>query len=79
MQQRVVVAVVADQHGTQYVLAAGIDDQAPVAGAGFVDELIAARARRIGMGIADGADVDTQQLELGRHVGALERLGGVVT
>ena len=70
LQQGVVVAVIAHQHRPQHLLAGGVDHQPAVAGAGFVDELEAARTRGVGMGIADGTDVDAQQLELGRHVRA---------
>ncbi|MNE10750.1 hypothetical protein D3C80_1034710 [compost metagenome] len=72
MQQGVVVTVVAHQHGADNVLAAGIDHQAPVAGVGLVDEAVALGPRRGAMGIADGAHVDPEQLELGGHVGAAE-------
>ncbi len=69
LQQGVVVAVIAHQHRADHALAVGGHHQSPVAGAGFVDELEAARPRGVAMGIADGANVHTQQLELGRHVG----------
>ncbi|MNO52121.1 hypothetical protein D3C76_425350 [compost metagenome] len=78
MQQGVVIAVVTDQHCTEDVFATRIHHQAAIAGAGFVDELIAARARGVAVGVADGADIHPQQLELGRHVGTGERLGDFV-
>ncbi|MNO44312.1 hypothetical protein D3C76_345510 [compost metagenome] len=78
LQQRVVIAVVTDQHRTEYMLARRVHHQASIAGRGFVDELITARARRAAVGVADGTDIDAQQLELGRHIRAHERLGGFV-
>ncbi|MND44569.1 hypothetical protein D3C80_354090 [compost metagenome] len=78
LQQRVVVAVVTDQHRPQHAFAAGIDDQATVGRIGFVDEPVATRTRRHAMGIADRTDIDTQQLELGRHV-CTGKTGGVLT
>lgn len=72
LQQGVVVAVVTHQHRADHPFAGSVHHQAPVAGAGFVDELEATRTRRVAMGIADGANVHAKQLELGGHVGAGE-------
>ncbi|MCY1343047.1 hypothetical protein D9M69_290550 [compost metagenome] len=75
LQQGVVVAVVAHQHRTQGLLAVGGYHQAAIAGGGFVDEAVAAGARQRAVGVADGAHVNAQQLQLGGHVGANERIG----
>ncbi|MNQ37592.1 hypothetical protein D3C85_511420 [compost metagenome] len=76
LQQGVVVAVVAHQHGAQHAFAVRGHHQAAVTGAGFVDVAVAARARRRAVRVADGADIHAQQLELGGHVGARERRFG---
>jgi len=76
LQQGVVVAVVTDQHRAEHGLAIGGYHQSTVAGTGLVDETVTARAGCGAVGIADGADVDAEQLELGRHVGAVEGLVG---
>ncbi len=75
LQQGVVVAVVADQYSADGLLAISRDDQTTVAGVGFVDKAVAARTCGGAVGIADGADVDAEQLELGRHVRAHKGFG----
>ena len=75
MPQRVVRGV-AHQHGAEQLLALGIDDQLLVDLAALVEEGVHARTRGRGMGVADGADFDAEQLELGAHVGAGEDFTG---
>ena len=70
LQQGVVVAVVAHQDGAQQGLAICADHHAAVVAGLLIVKANVAGARRLGMGIADRADIHTQQLELGAHVGA---------
>ncbi|MNZ50940.1 hypothetical protein D3C78_687410 [compost metagenome] len=78
LQQSVVVTVVAHQHRTEYAFATGIDHQTAIRRAGFVNKAVAARSGGCAVRIADRADIHTEQLELGRHVGA-GKTGGVLT
>ncbi|KPW90939.1 Uncharacterized protein ALO75_05421 [Pseudomonas syringae pv. coryli] len=74
LQQRVVIAVIADQHRAEYLLAIGRHHQATVAGGGFVNEAITDGPGQRTVRITDGADIHAQQFELGGHVGAEERV-----
>ncbi|RMS72185.1 hypothetical protein ALP62_05513 [Pseudomonas syringae pv. aceris] len=75
LQQCVVIAVIADQHSAEYLLAIGRHHQATVAGGSFINEAITDGPGQRTVRITDGADIHTQQLELGGHVGAEERVG----
>ncbi len=72
MQQRVVIAVIADQYSAEHLFAIGRHHQATVAGGGFVNEAITDGAGQRTVRITDGADIHAQQLEFGGHVGAEE-------
>ena len=72
MQQGVVVAVVTHQNGAQQGLAILADHHAPIVAGLFIVKADVASARGLGMGVADGTHVYTQQFELGAHVGTGE-------
>jgi hypothetical protein len=84
LQQGVVVAGVAHQHGAQQTLAGLRSAPASCRSLRRSSSSTFLAARGLAVGVADGAHVHAQQLELGAHVGALEgavlaqQLGGAV-
>ena len=77
MQQGVVGAVVAHQNGAQQSLAVLAHHHAPVVAGLLIVKTDIACTRGLGVGIADGAHIHPQQLELGAHVGAGKGRAGV--
>ena len=70
LQQRVIHTVIAYQHGAQQLLTVARDDQFAVDLGERVEVAEHAGTRvLVAMGIANGADIHTQQLEFGAHVG----------
>ena len=73
LQQTVVVAAVAHQHGAEKLLGIRRGDDALVNVLALVAEREGNGARCAPVGVADGAHVYTEQLEFGAHVGACKR------
>ncbi|MNS61706.1 hypothetical protein D3C72_947390 [compost metagenome] len=76
LQQRAVLAGVADQHRAQELLAVFAHHDLLVDLLALVDVLVGARLRRLAVRVADAGHVHAHQLELGAQIGAGE--GGVV-
>jgi hypothetical protein len=72
LQQRAVVGRVADQDRAQQLLAVFRDHQLLVDAGRLVCEYVVERPGGVAVRVADGADVDAHELELGAHVGAEE-------
>ena len=77
LQQVAVIAGIAHQHRAEQGLVVRADDKAFVDLFAFVEVNVAARARRTTVSVANAADVNAQQLQLGAKIRAFKGVFGL--